>query len=434
MKRILILIAVLLSVTALLLFVAGSVRYGDPEALMMRVRAEFMPLKSMDLPPLVPTPLPTPTPIPTATVLAQTSPPTQPPPSPTPTPRFSNKASATPAAPTATPTLTPTALPFHLPIEKQTELAGLAHYWQTWNNCGPATLAMQLSYFGSEMNQEAVRKVLRPNREDKNVNPSEMADFARSQGYNALVQVNGDPDRLKEFLSNGIPVLIETWLVPEPDDGMGHYRLLTGYDDVSQTWIAYDSYISTGVDPNQPYQGIRLPYAETEKYWPVFNRTHVLIYPDEQAELVESILGKDADTAAMWQRALADAEASVSENPGDAFAWFNLGSDLTALNRFEEATQAYDQARVLGLPWRMLWYQFGPFHAYYEVGRYDEVLALANATLATTTNVEELYYWKGLVLQAINDAPAARQALERALQLNPNYEEAATALASIQRQ
>ncbi len=311
---------------------------------------------------------------------------------------------------------------------------GLAHYWQTWNNCGPATLAMQLSYFGSDMNQETVRQTLRPNREDKNVNPWELAEFARSQGYSALVGVNGDVDRLKLLLSNGLPVLIETWLVPEPNDGMGHYRLLTGYDDEKQTWIAYDSYTSTGVDPNQPYRGIRLPYAEVDKYWPVFNHTYVLIYSDEHAELVHDILGEDANTDAMWQRALTEAEITVKETPGDAFAWFNLGTDLTALGRFEQAAKAYDQARVQGLPWRMMWYQFGPFKAYYEVGRYDEVLALVRATLATTKDVEELYYWQGLALHALGERQSAQQALERALKLNPNYEDAAIALESIQNQ
>ncbi len=63
-----------------------------------------------------------------------------------------------------------------------------------------------------------------------------------------------------------------------------------------------------------------------------------------------------------------------------------------------------------------MWYQFGPFQAYYEVGRYDEVLALANATLATTTHVEELYYWKGMALRALNDDQSARQAFERRAQ------------------
>ena len=84
----------------------------------------------------------------------------------------------------------------------------------------------------------------------------------------------------------------------------------------------------------------------------------------------------------MWRAPLAQPRPRCRQQPDDPFAWFNLGSDLVALGRFEEAAQAYDRARRIGLPWRMLWYQFGPFRAYYETGRYDEVIALADATIA----------------------------------------------------
>jgi len=121
----------------------------------------------------------------------------------------------------------------------------------------------------------------------------------------------------------------------------------------------------------------------------------------------------------------------VQQRSEDAFAWFNLGTDLVVLGESEQAAAAYDRARVIGLPWRMLWYQFGPFQAYCETGRYEELIALADATIAVTSNVEELFYWKGLGLQAMGDSTGARRAFQRALALNPNYTEAADALASM---
>jgi tetratricopeptide (TPR) repeat protein len=290
---------------------------------------------------------------------------------------------------------------------------------------------MYLSYFGSTLDQAKLAAVLKPNWDDKNVNPEEMAAFARSQGLYALVRVNGDFDRLRLLLSNGVPVMIETWLEPRPGDGMGHYRLLTGYDDASQQWITFDSYVSTGVDPKQPYRGIRLSYSELDRLWAVFNRTYILLYNDDLASVVLSILGEDADDKTMWQRALLRAQAEVQQRPKDPFAWFNLGTDLIALGQFEQAAAAYDRARVIGLPWRMLWYQVGPFRAYYETGRYTELLALADATIATGGNIEETYYWRGLGLAAQGDVSGARQAWQRAVELNPNYAEAAAALAAI---
>lgn len=419
MKWILVPTALALGIGAGLLFTMGGERYGGAEGLVLRVRAEIASHRSH--PSFVPTPLAIPTtgwannPLDTAKAM---------PPTPTRTRPIIPSPPSTP-----TPATSPT--PVHHPAAQTVELTGFAHVWQTWNNCGPATLAVSLSYFGSTLSQADVAAVLRPNGEDKNVGPEELAAFARSQGFHAMARVNGDADRLRLLLSNGVPVLIETWLEPEPGDGMGHYRLLSGYDNVKQEWIAYDVYVSTGVDSGQPYRGIRLPYDEVAQLWAVFNRAYVLIYTDDLAPAVLSILGQDANEASMWQRALLWAQEEVRQRPGDAFAWFNLGTDLVAQGEFEEAAAAYDQARMIGLPWRMLWYQFGPFQAYYGTGRYEELIALADATIAVTSDVEELFYWKGLGLQAMGDSTGALRAFQRAVSLNPGYAEAADALASI---
>lgn len=120
---------------------------------------------------------------------------------------------------------------------------------------------------------------------------------------------------MRLFLSNGLPVLIETWLELHPNDGMGHYRLLTGYDDAEQMWIVYDSYVSQGLKKGDPYQGILLPYADVGSLWRVFDDTYLLVYRDKQAPLVAAVLGADADEALARQRGLALAQATVDAQP-----------------------------------------------------------------------------------------------------------------------
>ena len=434
---------------AVLLLVFGVRRYGSFDGLWRRASAEVT--ARLPHPVYVPTPLPLTRSVrPTLTVSAAPAATTTASPAPvqlTPTASPSLQPSVRPtqeASPTSTParaavsaptlahTHTPTPFPTDLPPIVQ--LTGLTHAWQTWNNCGPATLAMNLSYFGSRATQAEVAAALRPFKDDKNVNPEELAAYARGQGSQplaALARVNGSPELLRQLLAAGLPVLIETWYEPKPNDGMGHYRLLVGFDDAAQEWIAYDSYDSHGLTKGQPYAGIRLPYAEVTRDWPVFNWAYLLIYDEARAADVTGIVGADLDDAAMWARAVAAAEAAVGARPDDAFAWFNLGSDLVALGRFDEAARAYDQSRRIGLPWRMLWYQFGPFRAYYETGRYDEIIALADATLRTAKHVEELFFWRGLAQQAKGDLPAAQASLERALELNPHYAEARAALTAL---
>lgn len=335
--------------------------------------------------------------------------------------------------PAATAPPQPTAAPVHQPAQPAVTLTGFTHAWQTWNNCGPATLAMNLSYFGSTLDQAAIGAVLRRHPDDKNVSPEELAAFAAGQGYHAQMRVNGSPELMRLLLSNGIPVLIETWLEEDPNDGMGHYRLLVGYDDAEQYWIGYDAYVDTGLFSSLgPYRGIRMSYAETDALWKVFNRTYLLIYTEAQAPLVASIYGAELDQLMMWQRATQETKAMAQQTPNDPFVWFNLGTDLTALGDYHGAAQAYDQARRLGLPWRMLWYQYGPFQTYHAVGRYQDVLTLADATLSTTQNIEELHYWRGQALTALGNPVDAQRAWQRALELNPDYRPAGEALASAQ--
>ncbi len=336
------------------------------------------------------------------------------------------------AAPVLLPTVTPapleqpapsSSLPQPLPAQDEVALNGVRHAWQTWNNCGPATLAMNLSFYGSPLDQAAVGAALRPFEDDKNVNPEEMAAYARAQGFHAQVRVNGDAETLRRLLSNGFPVLIETWLEPEPNDGMGHYRLLTGYEHAAQRWIAFDSYDATNPVSADPalYAGIYLPYAEMDALWAVFNRTYLLVYPPDREDALRAILGDAFDEEAMWQAALAQAQSEVAADAQNPFAWFNLGTSFAHLGDHAAAAAAYDQARAIGLPWRMLWYQFGPFAAYHAVGRYADMLSLADAVLAATTSIEEIHYWRGRALAGLGDEAAARAAWQAALDLNPAY-------------
>ena len=129
----------------------------------------------------------------------------------------------------------------------------------------------------------------------------------------------------------------------------------------------------------------------------------------------------DVDTGALavsWQTALAN-------------LLFNLGTIYNALGQFDEAALAFDKAREIGLPWRMLWYQFGPYEAYYETGRYEDVIVLADVTMGDRPYFEESFYFKGLAQIALGQVEEGRQNLERYVAFNPNFQPAVQALADL---
>jgi tetratricopeptide (TPR) repeat protein len=209
---------------------------------------------------------------------------------------------------------------------------------------------------------------------------------------------------------------------------MGHYRLITGYDDPKEEWILYDSLQSTDAGAGREYRGIRLSYETIDTLWRVFNRLYIVVYDAESEPIVKAIVSDDMNDQTMWAGSLQRASQEVETRPGDAFAWFTLGTNLLAVGRPMDAASAYDQARLIGLPFRTMWYQFGAFEAYYESGRYDEVVALADATIKVTADVEELHFWRGRALAAMGDVEGARQALERALAQRLAFPEALDAL------
>lgn len=313
-------------------------------------------------------------------------------------------------------------------LPASTRIGGLTHAFQTWNNCGPATASMALSAFGSAPDQARIAATLKPDPEDKNVSPEEIVAFVRSlDGMGALWRQGGDRQRLKTLLAAGVPVIVETWFVPEPGDEMGHYRVLTGFEDGATDaddegyFLAHDSFLG----PDR-----RLGYRSFDEAWRAFNRGFMPVYPLARQTELGSLLGPLADDRSMALAALAAAQAEAAER-GDAFAWFNLGTSLLAAGDVAGAATAYDRARAIGLPWRMLWYQFGPFEAYAALGRWQDVSALAEANLRNAPNLEESVYWLGRAAAARGDLETAAAGFRRALRLNPGFLPAGTALAGL---
>jgi len=371
---------------------------------------------------LVPHPEYLPTPVPTSSIPVAAAAGNDPTPSPSPTP-VPTEAPANEVVPVPT-SIAAETLPLPasdlLPAFTDIQLQGFSHQWQTWNNCGPATITTNLSYFGRPETQADAALLLKPNKDDKNVSPYELAAYARTTGLEAIVRQGGTIDQIKAFLSNDLPVLTETWLVHD-GDGLGHYRLLIGYDEATGQLNTFDSL-------NGP--NYKVDYDQFEADWRVFNRLYLVVFTPEQADTVAAIVGDDMDDAVMYEGLLAQAVSEAEANPDDAIAFFNQGEALTRLGRYREAVAAFDRARELGLHWRRLWYQFAPFEAYYTVGRYQDVLDLSEATLKGTGGLEEAYYYHGLALEATGQ-PGAQADFEAALTYNPLFTPAEEALENL---
>jgi len=383
--------------------------------------AESEALSLLDLPLDLPSPTVTAAPI----AIAATA-------SPSPIPATAAPSATFISPPTATipqPTLLPSLAPPVDFLPASARIDGVLHQQQTWNNCGPATITMALSFHGWRQPQAYAGDILKPNREDKNVSPHELANFVRQESFvEAIVRVGGSLDLLKRLVANGFPTVIETAAMFEGYDWIGHYRVVVGYDDAVQLFYFYDSFLGVGPDAN----GITESYARVDNDWRAFNRTFIVVYHPERESLLRNMLAEHWNETDAAKIAFETAQSEARSNPQDVFAWFNMGSSLVALGRHQEAAAAFDQATSTGrLPWRMMWYQHGAFAAYFAVGRYQDVLTLSAHNQNTAPELEETYYWRGRVYEAQGQTQRAASAYRRALGYNRNYEAARQALDSL---
>jgi tetratricopeptide (TPR) repeat protein len=339
------------------------------------------------------------------------------------TPTFSPANIAQEKKPNTTQTLTPDPSPTSAPLPPSIRLQSPKFERQDWNNCGPGALSLFLHFYGWEGNQFDIANVVKPVRADRNVNIDELAGYVigNVDELNAVFRVGGTLSLLRKFLAAGFPVMIEeTYILEEPfwyqdDLWAGHYLLLTGYNDSSKIFIAQDPLAG----PDR-----LIDYGALDKNWQSFNRVYFLLYPPEKESEIKIIIGSDWDQDTNRQHALAMAQSETLSDPQNPFPWFNLGSNLVYFERYSEAAQAYDSARALTLPQRMLRYQFGPFLAYFHSGRIDDLNDLVKYALNATPNSEEALLWQGWAFYRMGNKDKALVSFQNALENHPGYPDA----------
>ena len=373
---------------------------------------------------------------------------------PKPTGSFNLDATLTALAPTPTLEGSPTPEQTQIPIATSTQtpaplpesasIKGGKYFSQHnyFNYCAPANLAMAMSYWGWDGDIQDVGAGLKPYPKDKNVMPYEMEDYARSQGLGAITRVGGDLDTIKRLISAGFPVLLEKGVFFHDLQGslswMGHYQVVTGYDDTGQKIIAQDSFIKPNYE--QSYESLL-----TE--WKGFNHTYTVLYPPEKEQEMLDLLGEDADETQNFKNAYLKASELVYQETGmdQFFDWYNIGTNLVRLQDFNGAAQAYDEAFVVynnlpkelnKRPYRILWYQTGPYFAYYYTGRYWDVInyATENSIKLVRDNepaLEESYYWRGMARQALGDLQGAIEDQRQALIYHTGFPPSIQALQSL---
>ncbi len=327
----------------------------------------------------------------------------------TPTPQPTN-------TPTPKPTETPEPDVAVQPMRSGIVLSPMVHDYQRMNNCGPVAVLMTLSYYGQSHPQRAVAEALRPSPEDVSVSADEAASYVRDQGLHAVVRLGGTTRILRELLSNGIPVMTPHLLNTEED--IGHFTVVRGYDQGSDTFVINDSYYGP-----ERY----VPVSEYMRLWEPYERTYVPVYRPDQEPVVAAILGADWDPTENVARYVSEQREVVERNPS-ANTWMSLGYGLYRAGQYEEAVQAYAQAVEYGLSRRTLWYTAWPAASLNALSRHTEALSLANAALGQNPASSEMLLERGAALEGLGREAEAVDAYRLAARYAPYLARAQDAL------
>lgn len=296
-------------------------------------------------------------------------------------------------------------------------IPGRTHVFQTFNNCGPASLSMALSYYDVNVTQADLGRQLRPyqnsrgDNDDKSVTLEELARKAQEYGLVAYHRPSGSMETLRRFIAYDMPVITRTWTKVGED--IGHYRLVRGYDETAGVIIQDDSLQN---------KNLRFSYEEFNKLWEAFNYEYLVLVKPENVEIAEAILGEMVEPGVAWQAALARSDEMIRQQSDNVYGHFNKSVAHYELGEYQLSVEAYEQVESR-LPFRMLWYQIEPILAYYQLGEYARVFEITDRILNNHNRAfSELYEIRGNIYERQGQQDLAQEEYEKAGFYNRNYE------------
>lgn len=331
-------------------------------------------------------------------------------------------------SPTPTDSPTPTLMP-QLILEQPLAskfLENNYHIFQTFNNCGPAALSMTLSYYGLNKSQAELGVELRPyqnsigDNDDKSVTLEELAEKSKEHNLTPYHRPNGNTQMIKLFITYDIPVIART--LTKPNEDIGHYRVIKGYDDSQAVLIQDDSLQG---------KNLTFSYDEFNVLWKRFNYEYLVLVPTDKLKIAEQILGEDVDEKTAWTKAVQNAENELTQKPDNIYTKFNLSVAFYNLGNYQRSVEEFEKVEHL-LPFRTLWYQIEPILAYYELGNYNRVFEITDKVLSNyNLAFSELYILRGNIYKNQGNIEAARSEFQKAVFYNVNLTSAQESLNSL---
>ena len=289
------------------------------------------------------------------------------------------------------------------------------------HNDGAAILSALMRYWGIVENQYHIADQIHPDTLDPFISFSDLESYI-SENYSdfmTLIRDNGDRDLLLELLHRNIPIIIfvqrQTPLPfwPGDDHISGSYLLILGYNAQTKSFLFQDT-----------RKGNTLEITEEEllSCWYPFQRSYMIVYPEEKDEDVREALTENYFEELNIQRALAKFKTDSEMIPDNAYAQYNLG---TALHKYGDEKGAWDSFQTAldnSLPQRFINYRSEMLETALILGYADDIITLTENQYKRNSHDEILTLYRGWAAILQGDAEKGGSLFNKAGKINPNSE------------
>lgn len=157
-------------------------------------------------------------------------------------------------------------------------LQGMPVIRQTFNDCGPASIAMILGYYGVQVPEVQISLATKPTPSSY-MQVGQIGRYVAPFGLEASTFSGGQVGHVTSLLRLGVPVIALQFLRGVGD--IPHFRVVSGFDD--RAGLLYLN------DPLLGYASVS--YQDFNALWDTQGRLFVAVYPPKQHAAVMRALG-----------------------------------------------------------------------------------------------------------------------------------------------
>ncbi|GGI74865.1 hypothetical protein GCM10010914_06270 [Deinococcus wulumuqiensis] len=159
-------------------------------------------------------------------------------------------------------------------------LDGVPLVRQTYNACGPASIAQVLGYYGLSLSQQEISRQTRAS-DRSYMTAQAIVDFAPQVGLGARLYSGGSLQTVRAAIKHGLPLIALQSHIPQPGKVIPHWRVVVGYDDAAR--LVYL------MDPLLGY--VALGFADFDRVWEGQRGQFAVMYPPQLEATVRKVIG-----------------------------------------------------------------------------------------------------------------------------------------------